>query len=172
MIRLLGLAINVIMFLFVAGMILSFVGGAVSVVAGVLGFGDDAPEPSVAAAASAPDPDPLAAFLATRVGGRVSLRPMSHHGVPDRARTGPPPAVEFVCGVIDGDRIEQRRWCGRADVMGLAIREASSGYATDCLSVDDSYSIGPRWYACWFASDPDLKIPRRTTTSNPFREGG
>jgi hypothetical protein len=134
------------------------VGGAYRV---VTGWGDPVPTPSVQ-----PSLAPVDAYI-YRAERHLAGGVEPHRGTP------PPPHVPrfaLPCAVGQGDHVELVA-CDdpRADLLGFAQQTDPAGFEKDCQPIDDAYSSGSHWYACWFDVFDQAWLDAEVVTSpNPF----
>ena len=168
---------GVMMLLLVVGTVLSI---AFSIIGGVASavFGHDGASPTTKVAVP-PSVQPIDDVSDTvTAGAEPIVDDFPELGHDRRLITAPAfPAIAFLCGVGDGDRVDIVP-CGHRPkaLLGFGVREAPHGPATDCLKGWDAYSRGRRFWVCWerFAGAPEVErwMHSPNPWSVPVDEGG
>jgi hypothetical protein len=133
------------------------VGGAYRL---VTGSGDDVATPVVQ-----PPLSPVEAYI-YRAERHLAAGVEPHRGKP---RPPPVPRLALPCGVGHGATVELVA-CDdpRVDLLGFAQQSDPSGFEKDCQPIDEAYSSGPHWYACWFDPLDQVWLAPEVTSANPF----
>lgn len=169
-IQLLALAVQLVMFLMLAGWVLAIAVGVWGIVTAP--FRDDEPVATIAPAVVSPVgytsiDEPRAQSRREDPGRRTSRGPS-----PSLDRLDAFPPLEFTCGIGAGEHVHLVPCDDReSDLLGVAEQDAPHGARVDCVDDWVAYSRGDTYWVCWHALGRSGHVnvrPWAPTDADPF----